>query len=395
MYSIDGIGARIALKRKSLGLTQESFAEKIGVSPQAVSKWETGVGCPDISLLPSICRSLDLSMDELFGREAPPVKPEGFDFPEQTDDLQLQGSLGGVACYADSKGKQEGKTVTFEDGSEADLHTGTVVNRGSSDIRLLFADAMHRAADTIRGLCDDMYGEAETKDGDCDSATSISADILGSCDLSLRPSDDGRLHWSAEGSPAFLEGLSIETRGGVCCITSRPQGAGFISRSGKLDVRTPSALMSRLEARIKGSGDISSSVDFEETDILIAGSGDVDLKDAGETRVRINGSGDFTAAHAANGLFEVSGSGDVRLGRVSGSLYCRVAGSGDFDIDTGEVDELSIRLTGSGDFSARGLTANTLNATLSGASDAVIGCVKGKSVETVSRASTLRVLKRG
>lgn len=72
MYDINGIGERIALRRKQKGLTQESLAERLGVSPQAVSKWETGAGCPDIALLPEICRHLDLSMDELFGRIAPP-----------------------------------------------------------------------------------------------------------------------------------------------------------------------------------------------------------------------------------------------------------------------------------------------------------------------------------
>lgn len=395
MYSIDGIGVRIALKRKALGLTQESFAEKVGVSPQAVSKWETGIGCPDISLLPAICQSLGLSMDELFGREAPPAKPEGFDFPEKKDDLQLQGSLGGIACYADSKGRQEGKTVTFEDGSEADLGTGTVVNKGGSDIRLLFADAMHRAADTIRGLRDDMYGETETINGTCEAVTSLNVDILGSCDMTICASDDGKLHWSAEGSPNFLKGLSVEERGGVCYIASRPHSSGIGYGDGQMEVRTPSALMSRLEAHIKGSGDIDCLVDFEETDISISGSGDVTLKNAGETRVRINGSGDFSAAHAVNGLFEVSGSGDVRLHSVSGDLCCHTAGSGDFNVQSGEVDELNLRITGSGDFSARGLTVNNLKATLSGATDAVIGWVKGNSVENVSCVSALKVLKRG
>ncbi|MBQ6268064.1 MAG: helix-turn-helix transcriptional regulator [Clostridia bacterium] len=39
----EAVGKRIADRRKELGLTQEQLAEKIGVSPQAVSKWENGV----------------------------------------------------------------------------------------------------------------------------------------------------------------------------------------------------------------------------------------------------------------------------------------------------------------------------------------------------------------
>lgn len=399
MYSIDGIGARIALKRKQLQMTQERFAETVGVSPQAVSKWETGIGCPDISLLPAICQSLGLSMDELFGKEAPPAKPEGFDFPTQQDDLQLQGSLDGVACYADQKGKQEGETVTFQDGSEADLRTGTVVNKGESDIRLLFAETMRRAAKTLRGLrddmCGDMCGEEETKAGESEGVTSLHVDILGSCDVTIRASEDGKLHWYAEGSPVFLEGLTVETSGALLRIVSRPQSNGLFNKSGTVEVLTPAALMARLEARIKGSGDIDCRVDFEETDIQILGSGDVTLQDAGETRVRVSGSGDLSAKSARNGLFEMSGSGDVSLDTASGVLYCRIAGSGDFDVGSGEVDELNLRISGSGEFSARGLTANTLNAKLSGSAEAVIGHVKGNSVETVSPSSKLKIIKRG
>jgi len=40
---MNDIGAKIAQSRKSLGMTQEELAEKLGVSPQAVSKWENGV----------------------------------------------------------------------------------------------------------------------------------------------------------------------------------------------------------------------------------------------------------------------------------------------------------------------------------------------------------------
>ena len=46
------IGERIKYHRKRLGMTQEQLAERIGVSAQAVSKWENNLSCPDISILP-------------------------------------------------------------------------------------------------------------------------------------------------------------------------------------------------------------------------------------------------------------------------------------------------------------------------------------------------------
>ena len=48
-------------------MTQEEFASRLGVTPQAVSKWERGNGLPDISLVKSICQILDISANALFG----------------------------------------------------------------------------------------------------------------------------------------------------------------------------------------------------------------------------------------------------------------------------------------------------------------------------------------
>ena len=59
------IGARIAKRRKDLGMTQEDLAGKLGVSAQAVSKWENDVSYPDISLLAPLVKTLDMTTDEL------------------------------------------------------------------------------------------------------------------------------------------------------------------------------------------------------------------------------------------------------------------------------------------------------------------------------------------
>ena len=59
------IGKRIALLRKEQGLTQEELANHMGVSPQAVSKWENAQTCPDISALPKLARLLGVTVDAL------------------------------------------------------------------------------------------------------------------------------------------------------------------------------------------------------------------------------------------------------------------------------------------------------------------------------------------
>lgn len=59
------LGKRIGLLRREKGITQEALSEKLGVTPQAVSKWETDASCPDIALLPELARLLGVSTDEL------------------------------------------------------------------------------------------------------------------------------------------------------------------------------------------------------------------------------------------------------------------------------------------------------------------------------------------
>ena len=60
------IGENIADLRKKRGWTQAEFGEMIGVSNQAVSKWENGMSMPDIMLLPHIAEVFECSIDELF-----------------------------------------------------------------------------------------------------------------------------------------------------------------------------------------------------------------------------------------------------------------------------------------------------------------------------------------
>lgn len=63
------IGKFIAACRKEKNLTQAQLAEKLRITDRAVSKWETGRGLPDASLMPDLCGMLGISVDELLGGE--------------------------------------------------------------------------------------------------------------------------------------------------------------------------------------------------------------------------------------------------------------------------------------------------------------------------------------
>lgn len=78
------LGKQIAYYRKEWGLTQEALANRLGVSNQAVSKWESDQSCPDVLLLPRLADLFHISMDALFGREA--CKPVIDDLPWEDDE---------------------------------------------------------------------------------------------------------------------------------------------------------------------------------------------------------------------------------------------------------------------------------------------------------------------
>ena len=68
------IGKRIASLRRGKGLTQDELSEMMGVSPQAVSKWENDQSCPDITSLPQLAEILGITVDELLsGKKAEPT----------------------------------------------------------------------------------------------------------------------------------------------------------------------------------------------------------------------------------------------------------------------------------------------------------------------------------
>ena len=69
------LGRRIAELRRKCNLTQEDLANLLSITPQAVSKWENDVACPDITLLPELAKILNISIDELLSgkKEEMPV----------------------------------------------------------------------------------------------------------------------------------------------------------------------------------------------------------------------------------------------------------------------------------------------------------------------------------
>ena len=83
MNKAKDFGKRLAECRRNSNFTQEELANRIGVTPQALSKWENGLSSPDLSLFSSLCEILEMSSDYLLGLSGDRITENG---NEETQD---------------------------------------------------------------------------------------------------------------------------------------------------------------------------------------------------------------------------------------------------------------------------------------------------------------------
>lgn len=103
------IGANIRELRKKRGITQEQLAESIGISFQAVSKWETGTSLPDITLVPVLAAYFGVTTDALLSfdrgemeRDIGRIVDEAFAYRESDPGKSREILEAGLAKYPDN-----------------------------------------------------------------------------------------------------------------------------------------------------------------------------------------------------------------------------------------------------------------------------------------------------
>ena len=79
------LAEKLKFLRKQAGMSQEQLAEKLGVSRQAVTKWETDAGIPDIENVIAISALFDISIDELLSNKNGAKKPTDYLFESITE----------------------------------------------------------------------------------------------------------------------------------------------------------------------------------------------------------------------------------------------------------------------------------------------------------------------
>ena len=155
------MGSVIINHRKRLGLTQETLAQELGVTNQAVSKWELEQACPDVMLLPVLADIFGITIDELFGREPKKQAPVCADVSWADDDVLR------VVVY-------EGRKLIC--GGEA-----------AKDFKLEYEADVKEILSAVTVTCGDVKGDVWANlgvncgdvDGDVDAGTSVSCGNVG------------------------------------------------------------------------------------------------------------------------------------------------------------------------------------------------------------------------
>ena len=88
------IGNYIASKRKEKGLTQLELGNKLSVTDKAISKWERGLGLPDVAILTELAKALDTSVSNILNGE------------DNTKDINIDDKLESIRKEINSKNKK-------------------------------------------------------------------------------------------------------------------------------------------------------------------------------------------------------------------------------------------------------------------------------------------------
>lgn len=125
------IGTKIKELRRRDGRTQEALAEALGVTNQAVSRWESGGSYPDMEIVPAIANYFHVSIDELFGYQNDREERIKRILEKAKNQIHMQGTILEKDC-----GNYEGIVQMLREASEEFPN--------EPEIMYLFADALHR-----------------------------------------------------------------------------------------------------------------------------------------------------------------------------------------------------------------------------------------------------------
>lgn len=425
MFDFNGFGERLQNLRKRKNMTQGEFADRLGVTSQAVSKWENDLSYPDITLIPTIATILDVEVNYLFGYKQQKIQ-NVISFPKFYSDLPLVHQFKNVACYSSKEvASIDGSGIRFKDGSTAELSNHLVVNYGQGEIKLLSSD----------DIDSDIDLSETSKSFEFDYVDSLDVEVLSNkCEI-VRSLDD-KCRVQAKGGVRFINALEIMIQEGTLLIRfkNRDIHNNNLLQMNYLRIELPCEIGKSVSVRVNGSGEVTSEIrqfengdlvinglgtikmnDFQSCRSVINGSGSIDANDAEEGNISINGcgnvnwdkiqklaaaingSGDIDVKDVVSANISINGSGDVLVHNIEGDgdANLRIFGSGDIGLKNGECKKLDITIKGSGDIDASGITVQKASIVIDADGQVTIGRVVESSVEQIKKKGVINILNRG
>ena len=368
MYDLKGFGKRIEELRKSKAMTQENLAERLGVTAQAVSKWENGLCYPDIESIPTICAIFEIGLEDIFGK----VKKDLGDmkFPHMYKGVPFVYSFSNIGCYSDkTPDETDGSNVKFKDGSSAELSSRRIVNKGARKILLRAMDENSAPEETAKKPKDTKINCEFGKAADLECAIPC-----GNCAVTKANGDKTAIY--AEGYPEFIDMLEFEYKN-ECSLAIKydrekrdklnREIEKWDTSKNKIEISLAyeGERIKNLAFSVDGSGDIKSSVPSEKAKFSINGSGNIEAPACfGDLAASINGSGEITFKTAEKLEAKINGSGDIHFENAE---ICGLFINGSGDMKFEKAESCTAKINGSGDIGAK--SVGNLAAKINGAGD--------------------------
>lgn len=375
---------RIAYIRFSRHLTQEALAHKLGVTPQAVSKWETGMSTPDFDLLPKIAEALDISLDVLFGL-LPFVEEQEPKQPQPTSKMESeppeakpspQSSAASSASSEESETPNQAPKTNAESGTHTETETESPI------------------------------GEDGSRNGriPCQDIKTLNLQLMGALKIELHTVEDAdAILWTYEGSPALARALRIEPMGQTLTISTqetKPFWGNLLRFRQMTPQRLHLYLPTNQEFAIEGSCMGAASFDSEchhpDVTLECSGGNTLTFSTIGTANFTISG-GNTIRIQKQEGDFSIltRGASSLRIQEKYGALDLHSQGASSTKILSGHLTHLDLHLTGSGSLNGDQLEVDELSLRCAGVSTVVLDHVHKIRQARTGKASTLKIRKIG
>ena len=339
-----GMGGRIAAIRKAKGWTQAQLAEKMDVSIQAVSKWETGASWPDVTTLPRLAQVLGVSIDWLFGRDEKDPDPE-----EVFKEAEVK-----------AQNAQTEKSVNEEP-------TPDTPKEEAPD------EAPHEEPPVWESR------EEGAKAG-------LELQLNGVTEVTVLTGTSNRWTWEFEGDPDLQELVEIRTQAYHLKLVDRTASDAFSffgfrglfnkSRELKVTLYAPAEILEDVHVRKRGAAKLTIEPMIEFIDLTSGGAGDLKFHQIADGVIASSGVGDLKIHELDSCEIKSGGVGDLKIDQITGRLNVTQSGVGDIKIKKGYIEDLILKKSGVGDFRAPDVEVISCDLSVSGVGNVRLGTVR-------------------